>query len=90
MNLLEPLRFEQPAEAEGFARRHRCALCLAPLNATWTGVFCPHCGPMYQHTVTSIHTAEQTISDRLIGEREMRPDRKPRPADEILKELGFD
>lgn len=89
MNLLEPLRFASPGEAGKYAQRHRCALCLAPLNANGTGVNCPTCGPMYEHTVTGIHAAETINNDRMTAQFDMRP-RIKRTAQEILKELYND
>jgi uncharacterized Zn finger protein (UPF0148 family) len=86
MNLLEPLRFDLPALAQRFALNHRCALCLAPLNANGNGVNCPTCGPVYEYTATSIHAAEKISNDRMTAQRDMRPAVKRTPK-EILKEL---
>lgn len=84
MNLLDPLRFDQPALAQRFALNHRCGLCLSNLVANGNGVNCPTCGPVYEHTAISIHTAETVNNDR----RSMRqPQEKPMSVDQILKEL---
>lgn len=89
MNLLEPLRFDLPALAQRFALNHRCALCLASLVANGNGVNCPTCGPVYEHTATSIHAAEVISNDRLTMQFDMRPKTKRTP-EEILKELYND
>lgn len=88
MNLLEPIHFDTPALAQQYAQRHRCALCLAALRGDGLYVSCPEHGQVYDHTVTSIHTAELAASDRIAGASELRT-RKPRPAADILKELGY-
>ena len=89
MNLLDPIHFDTPALAKQYAQRHRCAMCLAALNGNGKKVYCPEHGPMYAHTVVGIHTADQVVSDRIEGQMELHEGRNPRPAADILKELGY-
>ena len=88
-NLIAPIRLPE-GEYQVFIRDHRCALCAGCLDARhvedreWE-IYCLDCGPAYEHTVISIYKADMVLVNRRVTP-EPGP---PRPAEVILKELGF-
>lgn len=91
MNLLEPIKFDE-GEVSIFLRDNLCALCLGhlvarPAESRQFIVECLEHGPIMSHNAVSKHIAKTVKSDRFAGTLEMRKVGKPRPADEIIKEL---
>ncbi len=89
-NLIEPLRFSIPADAQRFAHRHVCGLCRAALVADGTGVNCPNCGPAYAHSAVSRSKMEQVESDEHATLVDLGAEKYAGKSTEtILTELGF-
>ena len=93
-NLVEPLWFETPAEANRYCKLHGCSLCFGQLLVRHEGgkayIYCANCGDAYEHTTATrdaIHQAERNISVAMMELRAF--EKPPRPEAEILKELGF-
>lgn len=90
MNILQPLTFDLPAEAQKFTRFHVCALCLGELIPDGLQVRCPEHGQAYEHTTTKRSVADQLDSETRLMKIELDLFGKPkRDPETILKELGF-
>jgi hypothetical protein len=90
MNILEPLSFDQPAEAQKFTRFHVCALCLGQLITDGLQVRCPEHGQMYKHTIVKRSLADQIESNTRSAKIDLEMfGVEPRDPETILKELGF-
>ncbi len=92
-NLLEPIILDD-GEANGFVRDRRCANCLGylflkpMLDRKWK-VFCQKCGDIIEGGHIHESEAEKAEHKKLLGLRELRPDKPRRSEAEILAELGF-
>jgi ribosomal protein S27E len=85
MDLLEPLSFDQYAEAQTFVRDNACALCrghlsIHPIDRRWY-VRCHACGPVLSTTHAGKGTLAKIASDEHAARLELRM--PGRPADKI-------
>jgi hypothetical protein len=92
-NILAPIILDD-GEASGFVRDRVCAGCLGylflrPMQDRKWKVICQKCGDIIKGGHIHISEAEKAEHRTLEGLRELRPETPPRPAAEILAELGF-
>jgi hypothetical protein len=89
-NLLEPISFTLSGECGKFCVRYRCGVCLSHLYNDYEGgkyyPTCPTCGKVYKHNVIHQAQKDQVESDRKLGARELREDKR---FENPLKDLGF-
>ena len=92
-NLIEPLIFDE-AEIGKFIQAHSCGLCGGHLFSMFAPdrkytAHCPEHGAVLDHTHTTKYKSEEIKRDVRVGKSELRQPENPRPAKEILNELGF-
>jgi hypothetical protein len=93
-NLLAPMLFDDIAEAERYAKKHTCALCMGTLVVHYAPdrkcKLCCRCGDFHEHQAITKYKAAQVEQDRLVATVELRPhNRSEFDPVENLKALGF-